>query len=122
MKIEFENSKITIQADCADWGPFAFDLEDGLPNGRTLASATVKSYLGRVKPDDSDTLSEETETTSELISAEAVQGDYTVYVYFNRPTTAAYVNQKHTLIITFTLDAPGGGGSHSAFFYTVEVI
>lgn len=124
MKIEFANDKISIQAAAASWGPFSFDFEPGLPGSRTLVSCTVKSYLGRVKPDDSDILSTFTETTSELIDTASVSisSDYIVGVYFNRPTTEAYINQKHTLVFEFTMDAAGGGGVHTAFFYSVEVL
>lgn len=122
MKLEFEQGRITIQADAADWGPFTFDLTDGIPSGRTVASAVVKSYLGRVKPDDSDILSTKTETTSELIHGNSMSSNYVVSVFFDRPTTAAYINVKHSIVITFTLDAAGGGGTHSAFFYMVDVI
>ena len=122
MKIEFEQGKISIQADASDWGPFTFDFENGLPSGRTIASCVVKSYLGRVKPTDSDIISDFTETTSELINTNSMSSNYVVAVYFDRPTTAAYINQKHSLVFTFTLDAAGGGGTHSAFFYNVNVI
>ena len=122
MKIEFQSGKITIQADASDWGPFTFDFTGGIPEGRTIASAVVKTYLGRVKPADSDVLAAETETTSELINSNSMSSDYIVAVYFDRPTTAAYINVKHSIVITFTLDASGGGGTHSAFFYAVEVI
>ena len=122
MKIEFESGNIAIQADADAWGPFTYDFTDGLPSGRTLASVTVTSYLGRVKPADSDTLDEETDTTSELIDSSAVSSDYIVSVYFNRPTTAAYINVKHSLVFEFTLDAAGGGGTHTAFYYNVEIL
>jgi hypothetical protein len=122
MKLEFESGKITLQAAASDWGPFTFDLEDAMPSGRTVASAVVKTYLGRVKPADSDDLSSETETTSELINTNSMSSSYVVAVYFDRPTTAAYINAKHTMVVTFTLDAAGGGGTHSAFFYAIEVI
>jgi hypothetical protein len=122
MKLEFESGQITIQASASDWGPFTFDLEDGVPSGRTVASAVVKTYLGRVKPEDSDILSTFTETTSELINTNSMSSNYVVAVYFDRPTTAAYINKKHTVVITFTLDTAGGGGTHTAFFYYVNVI
>lgn len=122
MKIEFESGKITIQADASDWGPFTFDFEGGIPSGRTVASAVVKTYLGRVRPADSDIISTFTETTSELLNTNSMSSNYVVACYFDRPTTAAYINQKHTMVITFTLDAAGGGGTHSAFFYAVDVI
>ena len=122
MAIQFESGKIVIQADADAWGPFVFDLEDAMPYGRTVASATVASYLGRVKPDASDTLDSETVTTAELIDSSVMATDYKLWLYFNRPTTAAWINVKHTIVITFTLDAAGGGGTHSTFFYAVEVI
>lgn len=122
MKIEFESGKITIQATAADWGPFTYDFEDGLPAGRTIASAVVTTYLGRVRPTDSDVIADFTETTAELIHDNSMSSDYVVAVYFDRPTTAAYINQKHSMMITFTLDAAGGGGTHTAFFYCIDVI
>jgi hypothetical protein len=51
-----------------------------------------------------------------------MSSNYVVSVFFDRPTTAAYINAKHSIVITFTLDAAGGGGTHSAFFYMVDVI
>lgn len=123
MKLQFENGKITIQASASGWGPFAFDFEDSLPTGRTLASFTVASYLGRVRPADSDVLSAETVTTSELIHSTGLDATGLIAsVYFDRPTTAAYINVKHSLVFTITLDAAGGGGVHTAFFYSVSVI
>lgn len=122
MKWEFESGKITIQADAADWGPFTFDFENGLPAGRTIDSCVVTSYLGRVKPNDSDTLASFTDTTAELIASNSMSSNYVVAVYFDRPTTAAWIDQKHSLVFTVTLDAAGGGGTHSAFYYNVDVI
>lgn len=122
MKIEFESGKITIQADAASWGPFTFDFDGGIPSGRTIASAVVKTYLGRVKPSDSDDLTSETETTSELIDSNNMSSDLIVSVYLNRPTTAAYINVKHSMVITFTMDVAGGGGTHTAFYYAIDVI
>ena len=122
MKIQIESGKNTIQAAASAWGPFTYDFEPGMPTGRTVASATVTSYLGRVRPADSDILSTFTDTTSELIDSSSMSSDYVLAVYFNRPTTTSYINAKHSLVIEFTLDAAGGGGTHTAFFYAVDVI
>lgn len=122
MKVQFKSGNIVIQADAYKWGPFNFVFTDGVPSDRTVISATCTSYLGRVKPEDSDTLSSFTDTTSELIQACTLLTTNTFGVYFNRPTTEAYINQKHSLVFTFTLDAAGGGGTHTAFFYNVAVI
>jgi len=122
MKVEFDNGKIVVQADAYLWGPFNFVFTKGIPSDRTVISATCKSYLGRVKPADSDILSTFTETTSELVASCTLLTTNTFGVYFNRPTTAAYINKKHTLVFTFTLDAAGGGGTHTAFYYHVEVL
>jgi hypothetical protein len=122
MKFEFESGQITIQADAFKWGPYVFNFTQGLPSGRTISSVVVKSYLGRVKPSDSDNLSSFTETTSELIDSSVLLDTLNVSVYFNRPTTPAWINARHSLVLTVSLDAAGGGGSHSAFFYRVDVI
>jgi hypothetical protein len=122
MKFEFEAGKITIQLEADRWGPYTFDFEEGLPAGRTLSSVSVKSYLGRVKPKDSDVLSNFTETTSELIDEAVLLSDYVVSVYFDRPSSADYINQKHSLVFEVTMDASGGGGTHTAFYYQVEVL
>ena len=119
MKIEFEQSRICIQANASEWGPFSFNFTYCLPTSRVLTLCTVKSYLGRVKPEDSDVLSSKTETTAELIGTTLVASDAIVTVQFNRPTTTAWINVSHTLVFNFTIT---GGGTHSAFYYRVEVL
>lgn len=119
MKIEFEQGKICVQSNAAEWGPFNFNFTDALPDEKAITGCTVVSYLGRVKPDDSDILATETLTTAELIGTTAVASDAVVTVQFNRPTTAAWINASHTLVFNFTIT---GGGTHSAYFYRVEVL
>jgi hypothetical protein len=119
MQVEFIQGRICIQANASDWGPFNFNFEDALPADKVLTTCTVKSYLGRVKPKDSDTLDEETETTSELIGTTAVVSDGVVAVQFNRPTTEAYINVSHSLVFDFGITGPA---THSAFFYRVDVL
>lgn len=119
MKVEFIQGRICIQSNAAEWGPFSFNFEDALPANKVLTACTVVSYLTRVKPDDSDILATFTETTAELIGTTAVASDSTVTVQFNRPTTPAWINANHTLVFNFTIT---GGGTHSAYFYRVEVL
>lgn len=119
MKIEFIQGRVSIQSNAAEWGPFNFDFSDALPADKVLTLCTVTSYLGRVKPDDSDDLASETDTTSELIGTTAVASDTVVTVQFNRPTTEAYINVSHTLVFNFTIS---GGGTHSAYYYRVQVL
>ena len=119
MKIEFEQGRICIQSNAAEWGPFNFDFTDALPDDKVLTNCEVLSYLGKVKPGDSDVLASETLTTAELIGTTAVASDYIVTVQFNRPSTAAWINASHTLVFNFTIT---GGGTHSAYFYRVKVI
>jgi hypothetical protein len=119
MKIEFAQGRIGIQSNAAEWGPFNFDFSDALPSGKVITNCEVISYLGRVKPSDSDILSSETPTTAELIGTTAVASDKVVTVQFNRPTTEAWINASHTLVFNFTIT---GGGTHSAYYYRVEVL
>jgi hypothetical protein len=119
MKVEFEQGRISIQSNAAQWGPFNFNFTGALPSGKALVTCTVKSYLGRVKPDDSDVLASKTETTSELIGTTAVASDSVVTVQFNRPSTPAWINQSHSLVFNFSVT---GGGTHSAYYYRVQVL
>lgn len=119
MNIEFEQDIISIQSNASDWGPFVFDFTGALPTDLYVTACTVKSYLGRVKPDDSDDLASETETTSELVGTTSVSTQTTVSVQFNRPTTAAYINVSHTLVFNFTIT---GGATHSAYYYRVKIL
>jgi len=120
MKVEFIQGRICIQSNASEWGPFNFNFADALPADKVLTVISVKSYLGRVKPDDSDILATFTETTSELIGTTAiVSSDSTVAVQFNRPTTPAWINASHSLVFNFTIT---GGGTHSAYYYRVEVL
>jgi hypothetical protein len=119
MKIEFIQDRIAIQSNAAEWGPFNFHFDSALPADKAIIACEVKSYLGRVKPDDSDDLDSETETTSELVGTTAVASDTVTTVQFNRPTTEAYINVSHTLIFNFTIT---GGGTHSAYYYRVDVL
>jgi hypothetical protein len=118
-KIEFGQDTIILQVNASDWGPFNFNFSEALPSGYDLTGCTVKSYLGRVKPEDSDDLSGFTETTSEIINTTAVVGVDVTTVTFDYPSTEAWQDQSHTLIFYFTIT---GGGTHSAFFYRVRVL
>jgi hypothetical protein len=120
MKVQFEQDRICVQSNASEWGPFNFNFVGALPADKVITVCEVLSYLGRVKPDDSDDLASETLTTAELIgtTAIAVSGT-TVTVQFNRPTTPAWINVSHSLVFNFTIT---GGGTHSAYYYRVEVL
>jgi len=117
--MDFETGHILVGHNASNWGPFAFDFEEGLPTGIELASVTVKSYLGRVGKDDD--LSDETETTSELIGNSTLASPTIVQVFLSLPTTSTYLDANHTLLFEFTTDN-AYGGTHSAFFYRVQVV
>ena len=117
--MEFETGRIEIGHNASDWGPFTFDFTDGLPTGISISSVTVKSYLGRVRP--SDDLTDETETTSELITTAATVSSSIVSVLFSLPTTAAWLDVDHTLVFEFVTDN-SQAGTHSAYFYRVQVV
>lgn len=115
----FEDGRIEVGHNADDWGPFTFDFSDGLPSGINISSVDVKSYLGRVTP--KDKLSDETETTSELVPTAATVSASIVSVYFTLPTTTSYLDANHTLVFEFTTDN-AQAGTHSAYFYRVKAI
>jgi len=116
---DFERKTIEVRYYSDDYGPHNFDMEEALPTGTVLSSATVKSYLGKV--DKEDAIADQTETTSELIndSKSIVISDYIISVYFEYPSTAAYKSgQKHTVIFEVTLD---NGAKHNYYFQYARV-
>lgn len=118
---DFNRGKIEIRFASTDYGPFRFDFTDALPTGATIDSISVTSYLGRIKSTDVP-ITAETETGSELIDASAteVHGTLEVDVYFNYPTTPAWIgNVIHTLVFTLTLD---NGAIHCYYFNDVVVM
>lgn len=117
---DFETREIQVRYYSADYGPHVFDFTDALPSGVTISSASVKSYLTKV--DQADDLSAKTETTSELIDAQltAASGNYNVNVYFNYPSTTAWLGgAKHTLVFELTLS---NSAKHNYFFHYVRVM
>jgi hypothetical protein len=120
MAMDFDKTKIEIRYNSTDYGPFKFDFTNAIPSGTTLSSVTVKSYLGKVNPEDA--LASETDTSSELVDTvkTVVSSSYIVSVYFNYPTTAAYKSDvAHTLIFEITLS---NSAKHAYYFYEVRVM
>ena len=118
MAADFPKSTIDVRYATTDYGPYNFDFEDALPSDIELSSVTIRSFAGNVTQDDD--LSGETESTSELIDSvkSVINGKYTVDVYFDYPSTAAYIGQSHTLIFEITAN---NGGIHPFYFYRVKV-
>ena len=117
--MDFESGRIEIGENATDWGPFTFDFDDGLPDGINISSVTVKSYLGRVSK--SNDLSDETETSAELVPTAATVSASIVSVWFTLPTTTAWLDAAHTLVFEFTTDNTQAG-THVAYFYRVQVV
>lgn len=117
--MNFETGRLEIGHNADAWGPFGFEFSDGLPSGITVTAVTCRSFLGRVQP--KDDLTDETETTSELIDNALIVSNTIVQVYFNLPSTTAYRDANHTLVFEFTTDNVLTG-THSAYFYRVVVV
>jgi hypothetical protein len=117
--MEFETGRIEVGHNASDWGPFSFDFTDGLPSGINVSSVTVKSYLGRVGKNDD--LTDETETSAELVPTAATVSARIVSVYFSLPTTDAWLDVAHTLVFEFVTDN-AQAGTHSAYFYRVQTV
>jgi len=117
--MNFEDGRIEVGLNAVDWGPFLFDFTDGLPSGVNISSVTVKSYLGRVTKNDK--LTDETETSSELVPTAATVSASIVSVFFSLPTTTAYLDTSHTLVFEFTTDN-AQAGTHVAYYYRVQTV
>ena len=118
---DFPKATIDVRYATYNYGPFNFDLEDALPSDVTIQDVTVRSFLGNVKEDDD--LSGETETTSELVDSVLTvkNGNCTVDVYLNYPTTEAYIGENHTLIFEITTSAASNTAKQAFYYYRVKV-
>ncbi len=114
-QMDFEARTIRVRYNSADYGPHTFDFEDAIPLDTTLASVSLRAFLGKVKP--GEDLADETEE-SDLIDAvlTAVTGDFVVSAYFNYPGSDAEGN--YTLVFEITLD---NAAVHPYYFYKVVV-
>jgi hypothetical protein len=114
--MDFEARTIRVRYGSLDYGPHTFDFEDAVPLDTTIASVSVRAFVGKVKPGDS--LTGETEETANLIDNAKTQatGDYVVSVYFNYPGSTKEGN--YTLIFEITLN---NSAVHPYYFYKVTV-
>lgn len=115
---DFPKKIIDVRYASDSWGSHNFDFEDALPEGVTISSVVCKTFLGKV--DEDTDLSNETESTDELIDTnktDVVTGNV-VGCYFNYPTTVEYMGEKHTLIFILTLS---NGATHPFYHHYIEV-
>ena len=111
--MDFNRDVITIRYYSDSWGPFVFDFTDALPDGETLSSVTVRSFLGRVKSS-TDILSLP-ESTNNLVDIAVIDGN-SVGVKLQYPGAAFAGN--HSLVFEIQTSS---GGKHAFFFYKVDV-
>jgi|GEM_PF-5077097 len=106
MPLDFETSRIPVNASTAQWGPYAFNFRAALPNPESdpINDAAVTSWQGDV------------ETTGNLMDGEPVVMSPIVQIKLKYP--GAQFAGKHTL--KFVLTMQGGGVNEFNFGY-VEV-
>jgi len=95
---DFDEGEILVRYYTDLWGGYSWNFASAMPSGSTLASCTVRAFLGNVKP--TSDLSEFTEITTELIDPGYTPATYDatkVLVKFQYPG-ATYANQKASLV------------------------
>ena len=121
MPVDFPKKTIDVRYATENYGPYNFDFEDALPGGINLVNVNIRSFLGIIT-ENSD-LSAETESTTELVDSalSVINGNHTVDLFLNYPSTAAYIGQNHTLVFEVTTSAAGNTATHAFYFHRVKV-
>ena len=104
--IDFPFATIEISTGSSYWGPFAFDFSKAIPDGDSLASATVTS----TGPDGA------TDTTANLIDGTGSVSGNAVSVHLKYPSDSLV--GKHQLHFALTL---ASGATHRFNFAYVLV-
>jgi len=119
---DFPISTIEIRYLTVKWGPYNFDLIDGLPTGTAIETFVVRSFLGKI--DKGNLLDDEVETTTAVIETALceLRGTTSIDVFFKFPTGETdYYSESgvvHTLVFEITLDTEG----EYPFYYHQVVI
>jgi len=119
---DFPISTIEIRYLTAKWGPYNFDLIEGLPTGTAIETFVVRSFLGKI--DKGDSLDDEVETTSAVIETAlcGLRGTTSIDVFFKFPTGETdYYSESgviHTLVFEITLDILG---EYPFYFHRVVI-
>ena len=106
--LSFDVGVIAVGPTAVLWGPYQFDLTSKIPDGDTISSAVVKTFLddedaeGRVGTDSSSGL---VDTSSGTVSG--------VYVSAKFKYNATYKNTKHLV----RLDVVFESGAKNSFYY-----
>ena len=118
------NLDIKVDNTSDIWGHYIFKFpicssiyaNDGiLPYSTTIASVTVRSFVGMV--DENTDLSAATEITTLIEATPVIQNDNEIALYFQHPG-ASYKNKKVGLIFELTLSE---GQKKSFYGYYVEI-
>jgi hypothetical protein len=102
------NMSIDIRYNSDNWGPFNFDLSNAIPTGDSLISATVRSFVGPVKP--SSNLTDFIEIPNDgsglidMTYPPVVLSENIVQVHFRYPGDT-YKGNKVTLLFEYTTSA-----------------
>lgn len=110
--------EIEIRYASDNWGAFSFPFETLIPTGDAIDTATIRAFIGNVKP--KSDLADFTEITTDLIDDDftpQISADTTVLVKFKYPG-ATHKNTKATLIFELTLES---GAEHPFYFQYVKI-
>lgn len=116
--VDFDEAEILVRYYTDQWGGYTFDFANALPSSATLASVSVRAFVGNVKP--SSDLSEFTEITTDLIDPAYTPATYDgtkVLVKFQYPGVD-YANQKASLVFEVKTD---GEARHPFIFKYVKI-
>lgn len=118
MSNDFDQGEILVRYYSDLWGGYSFNFASALPSGASLASCTVRAFIGNVKP--SSDLEDFTEVTALLIDPAYTPATFDltkVLVKFQYPGVT-YANQKASLVFECKTD---NAAKHPFIFKYVKI-
>jgi len=115
---DFVKTNIDVRYFTDLWGVYTFQFSDALPTGSSLATVSVRAFVGNVTP--SSTLASETEIADLIDPAFApATADHTkVQIKFQYPLVVDHKGDRATLIFQLSLV---GGAQHPFYFQYVSI-
>lgn len=115
---DFDIDRIDIVSGDDNWGPFNRDFAGIIPSGDSLVSVNITIYLGNLTTD--DTLSGETNITTEMLETDPVQSiSGSILSFYLKYPTAARKGNKATIFYKATLSLQTG--VHTVFEQGINI-
>lgn len=110
------NVKIEVRYATDAWGPFAINLEDGIPSDAVVTDCTIEAYVGKVLPSDDLLLLDN--VALDLIEPGSISCSEQL-VSWKMQYAAALKGYRYTLVFEVEIN---NTSIHPFYLYSVDVV